>query len=131
MSYILEALKKAEQASEYGQVPGIDSLHDQAPQRPTRRWPWVLVAVLLLNALFIAGLWWRGEGDTSDGITPTARPAEPVAEGAPPGRVTMPSPVASRSAPTAGVGTPALLVETDNAGAPAAASTLPPPVIVR
>lgn len=130
MSYILEALKKAEQANEYGQVPGIDRLHDQAPRRPKRRWRWVLVAALLLNALFVAGLWWQRGSDKSDDTTPTARSAEPVAEGAQ-GRVLVPSPVASRSDPAARVGTPALRVETDNAGPPAAASTLPPPVIVR
>ena len=56
MSYILDALKKAEQQREFGQVPGIDSLHEQPGQRPPRRWPWVLVAALLLNALVVAGL---------------------------------------------------------------------------
>lgn len=83
MSYILDALKKAEQQREFGQVPGIDSLHDQPRPRPPRRWPWVLVAVLLLNALVVAGLWWRSGGGNGAGTVPTTRPAEAIAQSVP------------------------------------------------
>jgi len=125
MSYILEALKKAEQARGFGQVPGIDSPHDPPPPRPSRRWPWVVVGVLLLNALAIAGLWmwWRGGDGTSAGSTPTARTAEPIVQGAP-GNVSMPPSLALRrdAAPP---------VQPDSAGRPAAETTPPPPVVAR
>jgi general secretion pathway protein B len=129
MSYILEALKKAEQERDFGRVPGIGSPHDQPLPRPQQRWPWVLAAALLLTALLVAGVWWGGFG-TGDGTTPTTRPARPVAEGAPAGGV-MPSTVASRLDPVPRVGTATSPAETDSAGAFAALPTPPPPVIAR
>ena len=132
MSYILEALKKAEQARGFGQVLGIDSPHDQPPPRAPRRWPWVVVAVLLLNALAVAGLWtwWRGGDGTGDSTAPTVRPVEPVVE-ASPGNLAMPPPVASRPDPAPRAGTAAPPVQPDSAGRPAAEPTPPPPVVTR
>ncbi|MCB1723193.1 MAG: general secretion pathway protein GspB [Chromatiaceae bacterium] len=86
MSYILEALKKAEREREFGKVPGIHSPHDlpSAP-RPPRRWPWVLAAALSLNALLVAGFWWHGSRDDSDAAPPasTLRPVETLPRGTP------------------------------------------------
>lgn len=52
MSYILEALKKSEQARGRGSAPGIQTVHSsglnyQAPGRSL--WPWILIAAVLLN----------------------------------------------------------------------------------
>lgn len=121
MSFILDALKKAEQERGFGEVPGIDSLHDQPPRRRRRRWLWVVVAVLLLNALVLAALWWRGPGGTNDGTIPTAPPAGPVAESAPE-PVSMPPPVSLPDRLPA--------AQTEGAGA-SAAQPNPPPEIAR
>ncbi len=129
MSYILDALKKAEQQREFGEVPGIDSLHEQPPPRPPRRWSWVLVAVLLLNALVGVGLWWRSGGGARDVTPPTARPTEPISQGVP-DRAPGP-PVVSQPDPAPKVKPVAPPVEKDSVGAPAAEPAPPAQVIVR
>jgi general secretion pathway protein B len=53
MSYILEALKKAEQQRELGRVPGIETEHEQARTRAASRWPWLITAVVAINALVL------------------------------------------------------------------------------
>jgi len=52
MSYILEALKKSEQARGHGSAPGIQTVHSaglnyQPPGRSI--WPWILIVAILLN----------------------------------------------------------------------------------
>lgn len=112
MSYILEALKKAERERELGRVPGIGSPHETPPPRPPRRWPWVLAGVLLLNALVVAGLWWRGLQGSGDGIAPTSTPAAQLEQ-------EIQAPVVEPRG------------EPENAGVPAADPVLPPPVPAR
>lgn len=58
MSYILEALKKAEQQRDLGRVPGIDSLHEQPRRGTRRRWLWALTGVLIVNAAVLLVLFW-------------------------------------------------------------------------
>lgn len=56
MSYILEALRKAERERAGSAVPSTATEH-QLPAPPARpRWPWVLGAALVLNVLLAAGL---------------------------------------------------------------------------
>ena len=73
MSYILEALKKAEHEREIGQVPRIDSEHEPASARVSSRWVMLVVLVLLVNAGLLLVLF-RPDGSTKE--------TEPVA-GAP------------------------------------------------
>lgn len=70
MSYILEALKKAEHEREIGQVPRIDSEHEPASARVSSRWVMLVVLVLLVNAGLLLALFWP-DGSTKE--------AEPVA----------------------------------------------------
>ncbi|WP_125181604.1 general secretion pathway protein GspB [Thiohalobacter thiocyanaticus] len=59
MSYILEALKKSEQERQLGAVPRPE-LALPAQGRPSRSWwPWLLAAVLLLNAGILVWLMLR------------------------------------------------------------------------
>lgn len=60
MSYILEALKKAEHQREIGQVPRIDSEHEPALAGWSSRWVVVVVLVLLVNAGLLVVLFWPG-----------------------------------------------------------------------
>ncbi len=61
MSYILEALKKADQQRELGKVPGIDTGHDTGKRARGRYWLWLIVVVLLMNALVLTVLFWPAE----------------------------------------------------------------------
>ncbi len=56
MSYILEALKKAEQRSETRGVPHLLSYEDAVEHRRVPLWAYLVAAALLLNAGTI--LWW-------------------------------------------------------------------------
>ena len=58
MSYILEALKKVEQERTIGQVPGIASGYEQANRAGFGRWRWLVVGVLVVNALLLAIALW-------------------------------------------------------------------------
>ena len=73
MSYILEALRKAEKQRELGQVPGIESVHEPVALSPAPRWPWALALILILNALIIGALYWSAD----DAEAPTANPSAP------------------------------------------------------
>jgi general secretion pathway protein B len=78
MSYILEALKKAEQQRDLGRVPGIDSVHEQASGAVRGRWLWVVAAVLVLNATVLLVLFWpeqRREPEAMQSV-PTRQPAD-------------------------------------------------------
>ena len=57
MSFILEALKKADKNRKNNEVPNLQTVHQLPVQQPSRRpiWPLLLGAVLLLNALVL--LW--------------------------------------------------------------------------
>lgn len=58
MSYILDALKKAEHDRAIGQVPGIGSEHEPARRHVAGRWLWILLSVLLINVVLLAVLLW-------------------------------------------------------------------------
>jgi general secretion pathway protein B len=56
MSYILEALKKADHKRHREAVPGLQSVHESgaAGQRRKRSpWPWIFFVVLVINAVFL------------------------------------------------------------------------------
>jgi len=57
MSYILEALKKADQERDIGAVPDLATSHeDMHPQPRSYRWPWIIVALLSVNAVLVVVL---------------------------------------------------------------------------
>jgi len=84
MSYILEALKKAEQQRGLGRVPGLDSVHEQARAGARRRWLWTLTGVLILNAAVLLVVvrpdqWWDRRVDVA--VQSTSPPAAYQSEG--------------------------------------------------
>ena len=127
MSYILEALKKVERERELEQVPDLHSRHDQ-PMQPPRRWPWVLAAALLLNAVLVAALWWRGANGPGEAARPVQGSTDAVAEDVP-SRVVMSPSTSSQTPPEPSTGTEALAAETDRADGPTAVLDTPPSVI--
>lgn len=97
MSYILEALKKSEQERQLGAVPRPE-LALPAQGRPSRSWwPWLLAAVLLLNAGILVWLMLR----------PAPSPSLAQADG-----IAAPTANRSTAASVAGSGAPAAAVAT-------------------
>jgi len=64
MSYILEALKKADQERTLGSVPDLETPH-WGVRRSARnyRWIWIVAALLLVNGVLLAYLLGRGTDD--------------------------------------------------------------------
>jgi len=88
MSYILDALKKAEHEREIGQVPGIGSAHETAFVAGAGRWVWILLVVLLVNAALLAFTLWPESGSRSRPV-PVADPTESTAR--PQGSLPLPA----------------------------------------
>lgn len=105
MSYILQALKKAEQERELGQVPGIGSAQEQARAASGRRWWWLLLVALVGNAVVLAVVLWPASAPDQvavSSVKSTASPAiidTPVAP--PPVTPSRPPVVAVAAAPPA------------------------------
>ena len=73
MSFILEALKKAEQERNLGRAPDLQTVH-ALPESPRRRlWPWLLTAALLINAGIMTWLlvWFPSEQEASTEVVST------------------------------------------------------------
>lgn len=86
MSYILDALKKAEQERDLGRVPRLETMHDNAPHR-ARALPWLIAAILLINAAAL--IWWLRPGAHSDVVGPVRQAPLPAA---PPPRIAQAAP---------------------------------------
>jgi general secretion pathway protein B len=114
MSYILEALKKADQERTAGNVPDLETVHWHEPgTRKSYRWLWILAALFILNGAAVTLLairWHAGSGEDAVGnrvardergsampnvarVRPPAATADagPVARSAPP-KVTRTAP---------------------------------------
>ena len=77
MSFILDALKKAERDRTATTVPTLETVH-QRPAGPARRlWPWVAAVVLLVNAGVL--IWLMRAGTMRSTEIPASSPARPVA----------------------------------------------------
>jgi len=107
MSYILEALRKAEAERQRGAVPGLHAQAEPAAELPAGRAvagrrlaAGLMGAVLLLCAA--GGAWWWWRGAPAPKATPTAAPALPTTSPAAPAdavqTVPPPVPVASPAA---------------------------------
>src|SRR2546426_12426617 len=56
MSYILDALRKVERDRQRTRLPLLEELVDASATPRARLWPWLLVSVLLVNAVVLAVL---------------------------------------------------------------------------
>jgi general secretion pathway protein B len=112
MSYILDALQRANAERERGTVPGLHAQPRTAPEirsdNPPRGKLWVLLLVACTAVALLAG-WWFGRG--------SARP--PVAEAAPVARVVAPPPALQLPATAVATATPAPPPSTAPLAAPA------------
>jgi len=94
MSYILEALKKAEQQRDLGRVPGIGSVHEQARAGARARWLWLVSGVLALNAVVLLALFWadqrREPAVAATLVSPSLPQGSPAGQAAPAERAQPP-----------------------------------------
>ncbi len=151
MSYILEALKKAEQQRELGEVPRIDSEHGRPVAGRSSRWGLIGVLALLVNAGVLLVLFWPSadapritparQADSGNDAGPVVahaqpQPARPVpapaAQAAPSVAPVMPpapairAPAPTVTTPPATFSPPARLVPAPRS---APARVTPPPVV--
>lgn len=115
MSFILDALKKAERDRPAGAIPTLETVHKPpaAPAPPPRPvWPWVVAVVVLVNAGAL--IWIMRAGPMRSNEVPASPPATPVAstpaaehERPVPARPVDPAPRVSPSEPPATVATSA------------------------
>ncbi|PPE70671.1 general secretion pathway protein GspB [Caldimonas thermodepolymerans] len=154
MSYILEALRRAEAERERGAVPGLHS-HTAPPpagEAPAslaaRPWAWIGVGAAVGLLVPLAAWWFWGSQPQATGVVaaPPAAPASPALPPAPPAReaaapvprdpappvVAIAPPVVERVAPPPPPPAPAPVpaqpaAATPAAPSPAAAEPAPPP----
>lgn len=70
MSYILDALKRAEQERQIGQIPNAAAAPPAEAYDSERQiWPWLLLAVLLLAAAVVALLFWFSSASSSSHLS--------------------------------------------------------------
>jgi len=130
MSYILEALKRAEAERDRGAVP---TLHSQprassaatSGARAVSPMVGALSALLVVALVVIATLWWRGRG-AADSAPVTAAPAAQPAAVAPPVVAAAPTTPTTPAAPPAPAPRPKPAQAPLPAAAPAAQPTPPP-----
>ncbi len=93
MSYILEALKKADRERTLGEVPDLESAH-WGVRRPGRswRWLWIVVALLLFNAALLGYLLSRDAADVEQ-VVDTVPVIPPVVVSPPAVQPPVPAPV--------------------------------------
>jgi len=74
MSYILDALKKAERERRRVQVPTLSTLHPTDPVARRHVWPWAVAGALLVNAGLLVVLFWIPLMPPRPRTEPGARP---------------------------------------------------------
>lgn len=73
MSYILEALKKADQERTLGNVPDLETPHwGVRRSRRNYRWVWFVVALLLVNGVLLSFLLGRGTPESETRVLESA-----------------------------------------------------------
>ena len=80
MSYILDALKKADQERSLGEVPDLEAAHwGERRRKRAYRWVWVVAVLLLVNGILLYLLLGRDDSLISDaGVTPESVDTMPV-----------------------------------------------------
>jgi general secretion pathway protein B len=77
MSYILAALKKADQEREIGAVPNLATPSEVTPpQTRSYRWPWIIVALLSINIVLV--IWLLKDRDIGSAPAPVAAEVQPA-----------------------------------------------------
>lgn len=83
MSFILDALKKSESERQSNSRPGFANVPASSAQSHAPRWIWFVSALLGINAIVIAGLWFGSRADTP-GVPPDTSAQTATTRSAPP-----------------------------------------------
>jgi len=79
MSFILEALKKSENARQRQSGPGLAGLPEKTETKRSNMWPSIIGALLLINAIIVSVILLRGEPERvaapAAALPPSATPA--------------------------------------------------------
>lgn len=128
MSYILDALRRADAERQQGGVPGLHTPASMQPLVPLAPKPWLLwagAAVLLLGLGAVLAWWWTRPAPVVVVVAPVSAPAAAPALGAAPVVVPVPAPL-----PLPIVVSAAPVVQTPvPAPAPAASNTAMPSAV--
>jgi general secretion pathway protein B len=128
MSYILEALKKADRERAAGHVPDLETVHrhEPAPHR-SHRWLWLLAALFVFNGALVALLATRHDvGHGRDEVAPHSTSGEHVATLPQPARPHVPV----ESPPPANLPPANIASASPPTPAPPSQAVAPPPVPV-
>jgi len=127
VSYILDALKKAERQRELAKVPRLATVQQPVEVAPRRLWPWIAGAVVVANIGILTWLL------TPSRDTPMPAPGEPVRPASPAGATSAPiaasSEPAPKSAPDTGASSAATARSTPDAAGSSPAASGPPPAV--
>jgi general secretion pathway protein B len=75
MSYILDALKKADQERNLGDLPNLDTPHwNRRRGGRTRHWVWVAIGLLIVNGVFLVFLLDRDDSGDSVPVPAESKP---------------------------------------------------------
>ena len=75
MSYILDALKKADQERNLGDLPNLDTPHwNRRRGGRTRYWVWAAIGLLIVNGVFLAFLLNRDDSGESVAVLAESKP---------------------------------------------------------
>jgi general secretion pathway protein B len=75
MSFILDALKKSEAERQRQHAPGIAGIPESGRQGGSRKWIWILSALLVVNLAVLAGILLRPGGDNASAVADAQQPA--------------------------------------------------------
>jgi general secretion pathway protein B len=82
MSYILDALKKVERERAFEQLPDIAAVHEAVTAPRPARWPWALLAALIVIAAVATAVWTlrysNGTPTEAEGLTTIPTPPTAV-----------------------------------------------------
>jgi general secretion pathway protein B len=99
VSYILDALNKAERDRQVSRVPGLATRHRGADEVRRVLWPWVAASVLVMGAALGYGLWGAGRPEPAgEAVRPPATAGQGTSISSP-GHGPSPSPVDRASKP--------------------------------
>jgi general secretion pathway protein B len=108
MSYILDALKKAERERHVARIPTLGTVHRVSASTPRpRRWPWIAAVVVLLNAMVLA--WFLRPG-SAPAVKESADAIATPASSARPGVSVQPARPAEQAVPVTPPATPPVAV---------------------
>jgi general secretion pathway protein B len=86
VSYILDALRKAERERHVSPVPTLDAAHESPAPAGRHAWTWALASALVVSAATIYGLWGLWAPGPPDPVRQALAPPAPVAGAASPAK---------------------------------------------